>query len=212
MASFLKIDIRPLALLIVFCGIGAVCYLAATFDTFPGDEYGLRMLLGFRSPWLDIAAFAASSLAQPWVVFVSVPALSLAFWLVRRRADAVVILLILLPDGINQGLKHLVDRPRPEFSWLASPPEGPAFPSGHSVHAFLLFGLLIVILGTLVRPRWLRITIQVLLGLMILAVGASRVYMGIHWPSDVLGAYLVGGVSMVVLFWVREKLINQGLQ
>ena len=192
--------------------IGAIFYLAAIHDTFPGDLDALRDFQSFRSPWLDDAAVVASVLARPLVVYVSIPTVSLLLWLGRRRADAAAVLLVFLPEGINVVLKDLVGRPRPDFSLLASPPDSPAFPSGHALHAFLLFGLLIFITGELIRPMWLRTTVQGILGLMILACGASRVYLGVHWPSDVLGAFLFGGLCMGALLWVRKKLVNRGLQ
>ena len=184
---------------------GVVCYLASTFDTFPGDVDALKKFQSFRSPWLDDAAVAASYLARLVVVIISVPTLSLALWLVRRKADAVAVFLVFLPDGINLGLNVLVDRPRPELSFLTDPPTSPAFPSGHAFHAILLFGLLMFVLGGLIRPLWLRTALQGLLGLAILAVGASRVYLGVHWPSDVVGGYLLGGFSLIAILWVRKS-------
>ena len=204
--------IRQVALLIPLLVMGAVSYLAATFDTFPGDAGGIEKFQSFRNSWLDYAARVASYSANTPVAVSSIVAVSVALWLGRRRADALVVLLVFIPEGVNLGLKELVGRPRPEFSLLASPPENPAFPSGHAIHALLLFGLLMLILGELIKPLWLRTGIQGLLGFMILACGASKVYLGVHWPSDVLGAYLLGGFFIVVLLWVRKKLFYWGLQ
>ena len=189
----------------------AACYLAATHDTFPGDADALSTLQGFRSQWLDSAAVAATSTAHPLVALASIFALSLALFLTRRIAYALPVFLALVPLGINLGLKALVERPRPEFSLLMSPAGDPGFPSGHSVHALVLFGLLIFMLGGSVRLPWLRVGLQGLLVLMIPAVGASRVYLGGHWPSDVLGGYLLGGIGLVALIWVRKKLVSRGL-
>ncbi len=192
----------------------AICCLAAIFHTFPGDEGALRRFQEFRSPVLTDAAVAASYLAYLWVAIGSVIAVSLVLWIGpcigRRRSDAVAVLLVFIPDGINAGLKELIARPRPELSLLDSSPESFAFPSGHSIHAFLFFGLLIFILGELIKPPWLRIGVQVLLGLAILSVGASRVYLGVHWPSDVIGGYLLGGFSLMIILWVRKKLFFDG--
>ena len=123
-----------------------------------------------------------------------------------------VILMVLFLEGINLGLKELVGRARPELSLLASSPDNNAFPSGHAFHVLLLFGLLIFILGQTMETRWLRVSTQGLLGVSILACGASRVYLGIHWPSDVLGGYLLAGLVLVALLWVRKRLIKRGLQ
>ena len=205
-------NIRHLAVITSVAAIGAMCYLAASFDTFPGDKGALTRLQSFRSGWLDDAAVGASAFSQTIAVFVSVPTISLALWLVRMKANAVAVILVLVPDGLNMALKWIVDRPRPDFSLVNPVPEGSSFPSGHSVHAFLLFGLLLWIVGELVESRVLRISIQGLLGIMILACGASRVYLGVHWPSDVIGGFVVGGFSLVAIMSIRRKLVHRGLQ
>ena len=212
MAFVSKIGPRHLAVLIALSVTGAICYLAATFDTFPGDEVALEEFQGLRSGWLDDAAQAASFAANKSVAVSSILVLSLAMWLGQRRADAVAVFLALVPQGFNLAVKELVGRPRPDVSLLSSPLDTPGFPSGHAVHALLLFGLLLIIVGELIKPLWLRTAIQGMLGFAILACGASRVYLGVHWPSDVLGGYLLGGLSIVALLWVRKRLINRGLQ
>ena len=192
--------------------IGAICYLAATYDTFPGDEDALTAFQGFRSAWLDDAAIAAASFGHVAVAVLSVVMLSLVLWAGRRRADSLAALFVLAAEAINQGLKAVVGRPRPEFSLLTSSSDSHSFPSGHSFHAIVLFGLLIIMVGELIKPPWIRRAIQALLCLVILAVGASRVYLGAHWPSDVIGAYVIGGLSLLAILWVRKKLISRGLQ
>ena len=186
--------------------------MAASFDTFPGDEDALKRFQSLRRPWLDEAAVVSSSLATHLVAIVSIVSLSLAFWIVHRRADAAAVLLVFIPEGLNLALKEIVGRPRPEYSLLESAPGNLAFPSGHALHAFLLLGLLIFIVEELVRPLWLRRGIQGLMVFMILACGASRIYLGVHWPSDILGGYLLGGISIVLLLWGRKRLLNRGLQ
>ena len=135
---------------IVLLALVAVSALAAAFDTFPGDEEGIRRFQAWRSSWLDHAAVAATSFSN-WAVAAGwLLAFSAVFWIGRRKADAVIVLLVVVPELINQALKALVDRPRPEFSvfsLLESAPGTASFPSGHSVHAILLFGLLMVIVG-----------------------------------------------------------------
>ena len=212
MPVFSNIRTIQVGVLIALAIMGVVCYLAATFDTFPGDVDALKKFQELRNPWLDSSALVASSLANALAAATSTPVISLALWLGKRSADAVAVLLVLIPDGINAVLKVLVDRPRPEFSILVSPHSNHSFPSGHAVHAFLLFGLLIIIVGETVKPFWLRTAIQGLLGVMILACGASRVYLGVHWPSDVLGGFLLGGFSMVAILRVRKNLVNRGLR
>ena len=202
-----------LGLLAALVGIGVICYLAAVYESFPGDEAAIRKFQGFRSDALDNVAIVFTSTAQTLVAIVSVIALSFIFLLVRRRADALATLIILVFEGLNLGLKELVGRPRPAYSLLESPPSNAAFPSGHAFHAMLLFGLLlIIVVGEQIRNPRLRLALQGLMVFMILACGASRVYLGVHWPSDVLAGYLVGALGLVAILWVRKMLITRGVQ
>ena len=204
-----QLGIKQVGLLAALCGLGAIFYMAATFDTFLWDEDALRQFQGLRSSWLDDASVVASALAQTLVVVISIPTLALAMLLLRKRADAVAALLVIVPVIMNIGFKELVARPRPDFAIVNSPPDSFGFPSGHAVYALAFFGLQIFILGEMIKPLWLRRSVQVLLALMILACGASRVYLGVHWPSDVLVGYLVGGIGVLGLLWVRKKLAHR---
>ena len=215
MALVSKLNTRHVLGLLALIAIGVACYLASVFETFPGDESALEELQGFRNTGLDVAAVISTTIGHALVIIVSILMLALALWSNRRRADALVVLMVLVPEGLNQGLKFLVDRPRPEFSnfsVLTHMSQSGSFPSGHSVHAFLFIGFLIYITGELVKPGKPRLALQGFLAFLILAVGTSRVYLGVHWPSDVLGGYLVGGSSLMVILWVRKVLISRGLQ
>ena len=82
-----------------------------------------------------------------------------------------------------------------------------AFPSGHAVFAAAFLGALIYLLsywGTFPDRLVLRRAIQGALALLILAIGASRVYLGVHWPSDVIGGFLFGGLCLAALIIVRR--------
>lgn len=196
---------RRLAIPAALAVFGAAAYLASRFDTFIGDRGGLAGFQAVDSPWLAGAARGVTTLGDPLVAALSILGLAAALLLLRRRRDALVALLVFIPEGVQLAVKELVSRPRPEFSLLESAPTNPSFPSGHATHAILFFGCVAVLLAGLVRPWWLARLVQVLLWLTVLAVGASRVYLGLHWPSDVLGAYLLGGTSLVVLLGLRKS-------
>ena len=188
--------------------MGAMSLLAMWFDTFPGDSAVLTSFQDLRTQWLDDTAEVITTIADPYVAFISVGLFALILLVGRRKYD-LVLLLAFVGQLFSFALKQLVDRPRPDFSLVFPAPENPGFPSGHSLHALILCGLLIYMVMDVVEPRWLRLGIQGFLGVIVLGVGASRVYLGIHWPSDIVGGYLLGTIMLVIAFWLRKKLLSR---
>lgn len=182
----------------------ALFLLAWALPNFPGDRQALLDFQSLQTHWLDAAALAVSRFgwAPLSVGLILVVAASLV--LLRRRADAMMMLLSLVPLAAGDALKRLVDRPRPDYLLLGPAPESASFPSGHSTYAMLFCSLLIVLAEQSIKPLLIRRSIQAGLALLVLAVGASRVYLGAHWPSDVIGGYLFGGVASLGLIWLRN--------
>ena len=107
--------------------------------------------------------------------------------------------------GLGNRLKLLVDRPRPDYQIIEPFASGLSFPSGHSLLAVILGGMFVYLVGQWVRPILPRRAIQVGLILVVVGMGASRVYLGVHWPSDVIGSYVLGVLSLVALVWLRNN-------
>ena len=82
--------------------------------------------------------------------------------------------------AIGNGLKVIVDRPRPDYQILEPLQSGLSFPSGHSLLAVILGGVLVYLVGLWVKPLLLRRAIQAGLIVMVIGMGASRVYLGVH--------------------------------
>ena len=181
--------------------------LARLFPIFPGDEPALLRLQGFQTQGLTAVAVALSLLGSTPAVLGLVAATTVGLLLLRRRADAVVVCISLVPMAVGNGLKLLVDRPRPEYLLIGTPPTSLSFPSGHALSTAILGGLLILLLVELVPSKPLRRGLQALVLLLVLAIGASRVYLGLHWPSDVIGGYLFGVVMLSGLTWLRHYLL-----
>ena len=175
---------------------------------------------------LDRAATALSSaVASPaltrvmWVVTLAgdtrvaivttlVVAILLAVWGHPRRAGSVVILM-LTGTALSQIVKLLIERPRPAASLaLIALPASPSFPSGHAMAGIVLAGTLALMLGASRAPRLVRAVGGVAILAAGMVLGLSRVYLGVHYFSDVLaswclGATLVGLWAAAVLTWGR---------
>jgi undecaprenyl-diphosphatase len=186
----------------------AIFYLARAFPTFPGDRQALLDFQSLQTGWLDAAALAVSQFGWAPLAVGLVLGVATSLQLQRRRADALMMLLSLVPLAAGNALKGLVDRPRPDYLMLGPVPDSASFPSGHSIYAILFCGLLVALAEQSIKPLLIRRSIQAGLALLVLAVGASRVYMGAHWPSDVIGGYLFGGLALLGLIWLRNWLVN----
>lgn len=116
-----------------------------------------------------------------------------------RRAVAVLLLLLIVLPVAQHGLKLLVDRPRPPFvpADLWSDPSSPSFPSGHVMSATVVYGFLLFLS---LRETWAMPYRVLAKGLSIAALGLTAltsVYLGVHWPTDVLGGFLWGLVLLL---------------
>jgi undecaprenyl-diphosphatase len=106
---------------------------------------------------------------------------------------------------LNVALKHIFRRPRPELNRLAEA-AGFSFPSGHSMAAFSLYGILVFLLWTHTRSRTGRAVLVVLSVCLVASIGISRIYLGVHYPSDVLGGYLASCFWLTATVWLYQKL------
>ena len=109
----------------------------------------------------------------------------------------------ILPQAINMLVKEWIQRPRPTIDLVEvfRILDSYSFPSGHVMFYVGFFGFLWFLAYTLLKQSWLRTFLLLLLGTFIALVGISRISLGQHWASDVLGAYLLGSLTLVVNIW-----------
>jgi undecaprenyl-diphosphatase len=118
------------------------------------------------------------------------------FWALRFRLESIFILLASSSNILNWIVKRLIKRPRPtsELVTVARVINEPSFPSGHVMHYVNFFGLLDYLLATNWRSGRLRNILLTISTALIILIGPSRVYLGAHWPSDVMAGYVDGGL------------------
>ena len=199
-----RAELGAVVALLVLAG-GALAFLHLSEEVAEGDTrlFDLRVLQALRAPgdphilvgpeWLHVAAADVTALGSVTVLGLFV-LLALALLLSLRRWSEAVVVLVGAVGGveISQALKHLFLRERPELAYRAVEAANPSFPSGHamlSAVVFLTLGALAARFSDRRRVKALALGAAVLLSLL---VGASRVYLGVHWASDVLAGWSVG--------------------
>jgi undecaprenyl-diphosphatase len=188
-------------------GFAIAAGFAAAVDYFPADLW-----LTHRLQDIDAAAFSkaldwASRLAEMPLVAAVVFGSALALWLLTSRSAAVWLVAALVASLSDTGVKLLVDRPRPagHLVEVSEKTSSAAFPSGHATAAVLVYGFIFYLAGFLIPARLLRLLVQALCLVIIVLTALQRVYVGAHWPSDVLGGLLFGGLLLSLLIWSHRR-------
>ncbi|MEO7021460.1 MAG: phosphatase PAP2 family protein [Ktedonobacteraceae bacterium] len=177
---------------------GAILFswIARRTQFFPGDRGITHILQKQKNPWLRRFMLAIS---EPGFLKLSVPltaGIASAFWLLRFRLEAIFLVLSTTSNLLNALIKRIIKRPRPtqDLVTIARVIDEPSFPSGHVMHYLNLFGMLAYFLATNWRSGRLRNALIATCVSLIALVGPSRVYLGAHWPSDVMAGYVYGGL------------------
>jgi Membrane-associated phospholipid phosphatase len=133
--------------------------------------------------------------------------------IVKRYYYAAIYLVLnkVIVAGLNSLIKIIVERPRPSHTHYVYA-GGYSFPSGHSASSFALYISIMIISLYIFRKIKLKITISTICILMVFLIGYSRIFLGVHYPSDVLGGYLLAAIILTfntLLFRTKNLSILQ---
>ena len=203
----------PLVMLFV-CLIGFFALAEDVFhkEIMKGDIIGYRIiskLLMFRvsTPIAKFITFFGSA------IFLILLTVALIVIIKDRKIGLSIPLNLVIITILNQILKHILQRPRPtEYRIIEE--TGYSFPSGHSMVSMAFYGFLIYLIYKKVENKNLKWISILLLSILIVLIGTSRIYLGVHYTSDVLGGFFIS-ISYLVIYtgmvnkFVLEKNENE---
>jgi len=194
-------------LVVATVAFGILVVLASLFNYFAIDLSITRAVqtinfVGFAGLmwWVSLIGYAPQ-------IYLLVAALAVLLFALGLRWEAVVSLAAAGgAAGLGQLVKLVVHRPRPGASLVnvIDQLNSYSFPSGHVLTYTAFFGFLFFLGITLLKPSWARTLLLVILGALVALVGVSRIYVGDHWASDVVGAYLLGSIWLVLTVYLYQ--------
>ena len=191
---------------IAVAALAAWAFGGLTQDVVGHDEAALAdqgvtaWVVAHRTEWLTGVMKVATWLGSTAVI-VPIALIVGCFFILRRRQWrplALLAVVVAVAVGLYDVVKALVGRPRPPSAIWIGHYSGPAFPSGHATQSIAFYAILCVVLGAGRSPR-VKTALWSSAAVIVLVVGASRVYVGAHWLTDVVGGYALGALWATIV-------------
>lgn len=189
-----------IALVIVIGGINLFVELTAQLKTETLSNYDHEIteyIISYRNPVLTQYFKFVTEVGDVhgYLIVLGISILLSAFIFKKWKYIAQISLVLLLATLSNVMLKRFIDRARPGIEHLVVV-KTLSYPSGHAMGAMAFYGFLIYLVHRIKMNKFLKLGLYVFLVLLILSIGISRIYLGVHFPSDVAGGFIAG------LIWV----------
>jgi undecaprenyl-diphosphatase len=174
--------------------------------TQPFDDR-LRMLVhGLSHPWLTAVMRGVGVIASP-ASLIMLGALAIVLFMRTGKSRTALLYLIVVggAQALGESLKIVFHRVRPDTFFGVVEPGGFSFPSGHSVGSCAFFCVVAIFAAERTGSRARRWLYYLAAAIAIATVGFSRIYLGMHYPSDVLGGYTVAVLWLSIVAWFRSR-------
>lgn len=175
------------------------------------DNAFIWLIRYFSSPGMDRAMIATTNLGFGYTYGVLVLGSFIVLALLRRWIEIKGLGVCLLGGALlNEVLKHLFERARPSATWLVEA-SGYSFPSGHAMVSLCFYGMIAFLITRKISSWHVRILVTITAALLVSAIGVSRIYLGVHYPSDVIAGYSAGATWLafsisLLMLWERNLL------
>jgi undecaprenyl-diphosphatase len=201
-----------IAIMLIAAGLLAFLRLGDAVRAGRTLDVDRRIILALRDPanpsqprgsfWTKDILHDLTALGGVAVLTLAVVVAAIFLWVNGRRRHAGVLLgTVLAATVVGQLIKGAYNRPRPDLVAYGDYFSQSSFPSGHSEIATVVWMTLALIIASLERTRIGKATAFIVCGFISLTAGATRVYFAVHWPSDVLGGWIVGA-GWALVAWI----------
>ncbi|MCO5935872.1 phosphatase PAP2 family protein [Mucilaginibacter sp. RB4R14] len=194
-----------LVLTLITAGFITLSVLVALYPVMPIDVKVSREIQEHQNIFFDKAMFLISTPGYMPESVILLLVSSVLFFVFKYKKVAVYVLATGLTGLISTLVKVLVNRPRPSKGLvkILSETTQQSFPSGHVLFYVVFFGFMILLMLQLDKiPNWLRYGVGFLSAFLIFTIPFSRIYLGAHWFTDVVGGFLLGLPCLYLLSWL----------
>ncbi len=168
------------------------------------DNSIIKYIEQFHHIFLTIFLDMITRLANAEILLLM--CLAIYIFINKKNYALLIIINVLLSTILNSVLKIIFMRPRPLMGMIDA--SGFSFPSGHAMAAMSFYGFIIYLIWKTKLSKQLKWLITWLLSLLIILIGLSRVYLGVHYPSDIIGGFCISIVYLIIFISLTKKYIK----
>lgn len=196
---------------VILCVVAVMLFLALSEAVFRNilmdfDNKILKFVSENQTPALTRFTIFISGFGSS-IFFLTASAVVAIYLYFRNKIDSFIFVVILYSAVIlNIFLKYYYNRPRPEFDALVIENSN-SYPSFHAMISLVLYSAIAYVIYKSTKNVKLSILISVLFGILILLIGLSRLYLGVHYPSDVLAGYVAGFIWIIIVILIQRTLV-----
>ena len=205
--EFIKKNLKWVVLFICLVGFLALAEDVFNKEIMYGDIIGYKLISTFLiSDFVTPIAKFITNFGG--AIFLSIATVMLFLLIKNKKIGLSIISNIVIITILNQLLKRILQRPRPtEFRIVEE--TGYSFPSGHSMVSMAFYGYLIYLIYRYIKNKYVKWTLITILSILICLIGISRIYLGVHYTSDVLGGFLLSISYLVIYISSIKKLLPE---
>lgn len=205
--ELIKKNLKWVVLFICLVGFLALAEDVFNKEIMNGDIIGYKLISTFLiSDFVTPIAKFITNFGG--AIFLSIATVMLFLLIKNKKIGLSIISNIVIITVLNQLLKRILQRPRPtEFRLVEE--KGYSFPSGHSMVSMAFYGYLIYLIYRYIKNKYVKWTLITILSILICLIGISRIYLGVHYTSDVLAGFLLSISYLVIYISSIKKLLPE---